>query len=171
MIDSEEEGDDADDDERFVVERSCVRACKGLKMRRKMAEKGEAEEERGGLSEEREEEESSSSSEMTQSTRMRTFSTWGTREWNLRETTQHRPRDLTSEILLKTRRRIESGRWSKWSISRVCGGGSGWIREGGSERGITAIGFWISRFGGKLLGLQRRNRIRISGLVFREDNA
>ena len=92
----------------------------------------------GGLTEEREE---LSSSEMTQSTRTTTFSTWGTREWNLRETAQHRPRDLTSAILLRTRRRIESGSRSKWSICSR-GWGSGWIREVGSDPGMTAID-WI----------------------------
>ena len=129
--DEEGDGDDDEDDERFV-ERSCVKACKGLKMRRKMAEKGEAEER--GLSGEREE--GSSSSEMTQSTRTTTFSTWGTREWNLLETTPHRPRALTSPMRLKTRRRMESGRWSKKSGGSS---GSGWIRESGSERWITAM--------------------------------
>ena len=29
---------------------------------------------------------------------------------------QHGPKALTSSILLKIKRRIESGRWSKWSI-------------------------------------------------------
>ena len=116
--------------------------------RRKRLEKGADAAERD-LIEEREE---LSSSEMTQSTRIRTFSTWVTREWNLRETTQQRPRDLTSEILLKTRRRIESGRWSKWSVCR----GSGWIREGGSERAMESD----LRFGGKFVSRVLRGRIR-----------
>ncbi|KAK7817509.1 histone acetyltransferase hac1 [Quercus suber] len=39
-----------------------------------------------------------------------------TREWKQRETTQQRPKALTSPILLKIKRRIESGRRSKWSM-------------------------------------------------------
>lgn len=56
-----------------------------------------------------------SSSEMTQSTRTTMFSTWETREWMRLETTQHRPKALTSPILLKTSKRSESGNRSKWS--------------------------------------------------------
>ena len=87
------------------------------KTKRKRLEKGPRD-----LSEEAAEDEESSS-EMTQSTRTTTFSTWGTREWNLLETTQHRPRALTSPILLKMRRSRESGRRSKWSISEESGSG------------------------------------------------
>ena len=77
-------------------------------------------------------EEEESSSEMTQSTRTTTFSTCGTREWKRRETTQQRPRALTSPILLKTKRRSESGNRSKWSISEASG--SGKIRHARSAR-------------------------------------
>lgn len=62
-----------------------------------------------------EDEEEGSSSEMTQSTRTTTLSTWGTSKWNRFETTQHRPRALTSPILLKTSKSSESGNGSKWS--------------------------------------------------------
>ena len=62
------------------------------------------------------EEDEESSSEITQLTRMMTLSTWGMREWKQRETTQHRPKALTSLILLKIRRRIKLGRRSKWSM-------------------------------------------------------
>lgn len=58
-----------------------------------------------------------SSSEMTQSTLTTTLSICGTRPWNRRETTQHRPRALTSPILLKTISSRESGKRSKWSMN------------------------------------------------------
>jgi hypothetical protein len=97
-----------------------------------------------------EEEEEVSSSEMTQSTRTTTLSTWGTREWKRRQTTQQRPRALTSPILLKTSKRRESGRRSKWSIEGeevvVVGSGSGWILEVGSGRRelifLLSFDFW-----------------------------
>ncbi|PON82374.1 hypothetical protein TorRG33x02_218690 [Trema orientale] len=99
------------------------------KTKRKRFEKGPRD-----LSEEEAAEEESSS-EMTQSTRTTTLSTWGTRVWNRRETTLHRPRALTSPILLKTRRRSESGRRSKWSImSMAMESGSGYTLQVRSGR-------------------------------------
>nr|GEU94288.1 hypothetical protein [Tanacetum cinerariifolium] len=57
---------------------------------------------------------------MTQSTLTTTLWTWGTREWNLLETKELRPRDLMSPMKLKMIERRESERWSKRST-----GGSG----------------------------------------------
>jgi len=125
----EEDGVGEEEDGRLGP-RNWPRVWMGLtippKTRRRRFQKGPRD-----LSEAAEEEEESSS-EMTQSTRTTTFSTWGTREWKRRETTQQRPRAFTSPILLKTRRRRESGRRSKWSIWDASG--SGKIRHARSAR-------------------------------------
>lgn len=57
--------------------------------------------------------EEESSSEITQSTRTITLSTRGTRELKRFETKQHLAKALTSPMLLKTKRRTESGIRSK----------------------------------------------------------